>query len=124
MCSWKRSKELREFDENSNRYVCCRAQIFLLSTIPVSVHLPLAWLLTMASLNFHADKKKLRIIPKWLTPNPLTQKLIDFYFISRIHGCSLRFEFTHFYNITSTFHEVSSVSSKSSVAHSNETFSF
>ena len=35
------------------------------------------------------------------------------------------FVFTHFYNITFTFYEVSSVSPKSSsVTHSNETFSF
>ena len=32
------------------------------------------------------------------------------------------FVFTHFHSITSAFHEVSSVSRKNSVTHSNETF--
>ena len=128
--SSKWSKELREFDENCIRYVYFVGLIFC-SSLLFQFQFICPWRSSSVwhPWNFHADKKtkkkankqkqKLRIIPKWLTPKPVTERLIDFYFISRIHGCSLRFEFTHFYNITSTFHEVSSVSPKSSVTHSN-----
>ena len=58
-----------------------------------------------------------------VSPNPVTDS-DNFYLISRSHGCSLRFVFTHFYNIASAFYEVSSVSSISGVTQASETVCF
>ena len=63
---------------------------------------------------------KIQQISKLLALNPVTESN-NFYSFSRIRGWSVGFVFTHFYNITFTFYEVSSVSPKRSVTHSNET---
>ena len=66
--------------------------------------------------------RKGHLIPKWLAPNLMIES--DYFFsISRLHESILGFVFTHFFNVTSALHEVSSVSSESNVTHSKERFS-